>query len=100
MTVHAATFLTILLMAALTYLTRIVGYAALRNRALSARALAIMEAAPGCVLISVIAPRFVSSDPADLLALTATVAAAVRLPMLPAVLIGVATAALFRHLLN
>jgi len=59
-----------------------------------------MEAAPGCVLISVIAPRFVSSDPADLLALTATVAAAVRLPMLPAVLIGVATAALFRHLLN
>ncbi len=98
--IHPMTLLAILLMAAVTYTTRIIGYAGLRNRDLSPRALAVMEAAPGCVLISVIAPRFVSNDPADLIALAVTVSAAIRLPMLPTVLIGAGTAALGRHLLG
>ena len=34
--------------------------------------LAVLEAVPGCVLISVIAPRFVSDNPAELLALAIT----------------------------
>ncbi|TIS07059.1 MAG: AzlD family protein, partial [Mesorhizobium sp.] len=54
------TVLAILAMAGVTYLTRIGGYVVLRNRTLSPRATAVMEAAPGCVLISVIAPDFVS----------------------------------------
>ncbi|SDA90010.1 AzlD family protein [Mesorhizobium qingshengii] len=98
--IDPATLLTIVLMAGITYLTRIGGYVVLRNRVLSARATAVMEAAPGCVLISVIAPAFVSRHPADLLALAITFAAATRLSMLPTVLIGVASAGLLRHFIG
>jgi uncharacterized membrane protein len=92
--------LTILLMASATYLTRTVGYVALRNRKLSARAMAVLEAVPGCVLISVIAPAFVSSRPADLIALAITLLAAMRLPMFPTVVIGVGSAGLLRLFIN
>ncbi|AZO44670.1 AzlD family protein [Mesorhizobium sp. M7D.F.Ca.US.005.01.1.1] len=98
--INAATLLIIVLMAGVTYVTRIGGYVVLRNRTLSARAAAVMEAAPGCVLISVIAPAFVSRNPADLLALAITFVAATRLSMLPTVLIGVASAGLLRHLIG
>ncbi|RUZ80651.1 AzlD family protein [Mesorhizobium sp. M7A.F.Ca.US.006.01.1.1] len=98
--IDAVTLLTIVLMAGVTYFTRIGGYVVLRNRTLSARATAVMEAAPGCVLISVIAPAFVSSNPADLLALAITLIAATRFSMLPTVLIGVASAGLLRHFIG
>ncbi|QKC82482.1 AzlD family protein [Mesorhizobium sp. NZP2077] len=98
--IDPTTLLTIVLMAGVTYLTRIGGYVVLRNRVLSARATAVMEAAPGCVLISVIAPAFVSRHPADLLALAITFVAATRLSMLPTVLIGIASAGLLRHFLG
>jgi uncharacterized membrane protein len=98
--IDATTLLTIVLMAGVTYVTRIGGYVVLRNRTLSARATAVMEAAPGCVLISVIAPAFVSRNPADLLALAITLVAATRLSMLPTVLIGIGAAGLLRHLLG
>ena len=52
------TLITIDLMAVTTYFTRIAGYLILRDRKLSPRAEAVMEAAPGCVLITVIAPHF------------------------------------------
>ena len=45
---------------------------ALRNRTLSRRAQIVMEAAPGCVLISVIAPYFVSDKPHELIAIALT----------------------------
>ena len=98
--IDLATVFTILLMAGVTYLTRIGGYVVLRNRTLSPRATAVMEAAPGCVLISVIAPDFVSKDPADLAALAITVLAATRLSMLPTVVIGVASAGVLRWLMG
>ncbi|TPK42135.1 AzlD family protein [Mesorhizobium sp. B2-5-4] len=98
--IDMTTLLTIVLMAGVTYLTRIGGYVVLRNRVLGTRATAVMEAAPGCVLISVIAPAFVSPNPADLAALAVTLAAATRLSMLPTVLIGVASAGLLRHLIG
>lgn len=98
--IHATTALTIVLMAAATYLTCIIGYVGLRNRVLSPRAQAVMEAAPGCVLIAVIAPNFVSDRPADLIALAVTAMAAIRFSMLPTVLIGVAAAALLRQILG
>lgn len=94
--IDSTTLLTLGLMALATYLTRILGFVALRNRTLSPRAVIVMEAAPGCVLISVIAPHFVSERPADLIALAVTLLAATRLSMLPTVLIGVATAGLLR----
>ncbi len=92
--------LTIVLLASVTYLTRIGGYVLLRNRTLGRRATAVMEAAPGCVLISVIAPDFVSDRPADLLALAITVIAATRLSMLPTVIVGIASAGLCRYLIG
>ena len=98
--IDLATVFTILLMAGVTYLTRIGGYVVLRNRTLSPRATAVMEAAPGCVLISVIAPDFVSRNPADLAALAITVLAATRLSMLPTVVIGVASAGVLRWLMG
>lgn len=88
---------TILLIASTTYLTRVLGYFALRNRVLSKRAIAVMEAAPGCVLIAVIAPHFVAKNPADLIALAITIMAAIRLPMLATVVIGVVAAGILRH---
>ncbi|MBZ9763213.1 AzlD family protein [Mesorhizobium sp. CA8] len=94
------TALAILAMAGVTYLTRIGGYVVLRNRTLSPRSTAVMEAAPGCVLISVIAPDFVSKNPADLVALAITVLAASRLSMLPTVVIGVASAGVLRWLMG
>jgi uncharacterized membrane protein len=50
-------------------------------------------------LISVIAPHFVSSRPADLLSLAITLLVASRLCVLPTILIGVGSAGLLRHLL-
>ncbi|MBQ1496826.1 AzlD family protein [Sphingomonas sp. NPDC092331] len=94
-----ATLGAILLMAMVTYATRIGGYLLLGDRVLSARMTAVMDAAPGCVLVSVIAPAFASGRPADLLALAVTALAAARLPLLPTVLVGVASAALLRGVL-
>lgn len=87
-------------MACATYLTRVLGFVALRNRQLSARAQAVMEAAPGCVLIAVIAPYIVTDSPADVLALGLTALLATRLSMLPTVLLAVAITGVARHLLG
>ena len=57
-------------------------------------------AAPGCVLIAVIAPSFVADRPADLTALAVTFAAATRLPLLPTGLVGIAAAGGLRPLLG
>ncbi len=88
--------LTIVLMATVTYLTRLGGYVFLRNRTFSLRLTAVLEGAPGCVLITIIAPHFVSERPADLVALAITLIAATRLPMLPTVIIAMASAAILR----
>jgi uncharacterized membrane protein len=67
-------------------------YVALRNRTLSnPRLLAVLDNVPGCVLISVIAPAFVSKEPANL---------STRLSLLPTVIISVVSAGLLRHWFN
>lgn len=98
--IDPVTVLTIVLMAGVTYLTRMLGYVVLRNRSLSGRMLPVMEAAPGCVLISVIAPHFMSDNPADLIALGVTLLAATRLPMLPTVIVGIVAAGGLRHIMG
>jgi len=90
---------TILLMALSTYFTRILGYLLLRNRQLSPRTQAIMDAAPGCVLITIISPYFVTDRPADLLALAISLFAASRWGLLPVVLISVVSTAVLRFML-
>ncbi|AGK48346.1 MULTISPECIES: AzlD family protein [Burkholderia] len=94
------TLLTIVLMASSTYLSRILGYVVLRNRTLSPRMMSVMENVPGCVLVSVIAPAFVSDKPANLLALAITLLAATRLSILPTVIIGIVSTGVLRHLLG
>lgn len=98
--IDSTTLATILLMAGSTYLTRVVGYLALRERSLGPRLRRVLDQVPGCVLIAVIAPAFVSDRPANLLALAITLLAATRLPLLPTVLIGVAATGALRHLLG
>jgi len=93
------TILAIVLMASTTYFTRISGYFFLRNRTLSPRLVTVMQSAPGCVLISVIAPDFVTGRPADLVALAITILAATRLPILPTVIIAILSAGILRALL-
>lgn len=94
------TLATIVLMALVTYLTRVGGYLMLGGRELSPRTMTVLDTAPGCVLIAVIAPAFVSGRIADLIALFATMVAAMRLPLLPTVLIGVGGAGLARCMLG
>ena len=94
-----ATFLTLALMAVATYITRIAGYLALRGRKLGPRMTYVLDAVPGCVLISVIAPHFVSDRLSDLLGLAVAVLLAARAPLLVTVLGSMAATALFRHLL-
>ena len=94
---ESLTLLTLGLMAVVTYLTRILGFVALRNRALSPKAKVVLECVPGCVLISVIAPAFVSNNSANLLALGITLIAATRLTLLPTVLIGIIATGFLRH---
>ena len=79
-------FLTIFLMAFSTYLTRIVGFLVLRNRKLSPTTERIMEAIPGCVLISIIAPVI-------------TFLAMMRFSLLPTVIISIAATGILRALL-
>lgn len=92
------TLLTVLAMLAVTYTTRIAGFLFLRERNISPRLRLLMEAAPGCILISVIAPHFVTGHPADLAALAVTIFCASRLPMLPTVIIAILAAGLFRQM--
>lgn len=91
--------LTIVLMALTTYSTRVAGYLLLNNAVISPRTAKVMEAAPGCVLIAVLAPSFASGKVADLAALAVTALAASRCSLLMTVVIGVACGGLFRLLL-
>lgn len=97
MSVGLTALLTILGMMAVTYATRITGYLLLKDRNLGARAQAVLEAMPGAVLISVIAPAFTSDRPADLIALAITVAVATRGSFLVTVIAAVTSAGLLRH---
>lgn len=95
-----ASCLTIVGMAGVTYASRVLGFLLLRNRTLSPRARAVMESAPGCVMVAVIAPHFVSPHPEELLALAITVVAAPRLPMLPTIIISVGSLGLLKTLVG
>jgi uncharacterized membrane protein len=94
------TIATIVAMALMTYLSRIGGYLVLAGRRLSPQVMIVLDAAPGCVLIAVIAPMFVSGRVADLIALGIAIIAAARLPLFSTVLIAMLSAAVMRHLIG
>ena len=70
--------LAILGMASATYFTRICGYLWLRKHQLSARARAVLESSPCCVMVSVVAPSFMTTDPKTLVALLCAVGLAFK----------------------
>ncbi|GLO13305.1 hypothetical protein PPUJ20028_18860 [Pseudomonas putida] len=98
--IDVATLVTLVGMAVVTYLTRVLGFLLLRNRTLEPQLAQVLNAAPGCVLIAVIAPKFVSGQPADLIALGLTVYAATRFPLLPVVVFAIVVTGLLRGLLS
>ena len=94
------TLAAIALMAVATYLTRIGGYLLLDGRELSPRIMTMLDTVPGCVLVAVIAPAFVSGRPSNLIALALTMFAAMRLTLLPTVLVAIGSTALLRATLG
>jgi len=95
--IHTTTLIAIICVALTTYSTRIIGYLLLKNRKLSKRATHILQVIPGCVLVSVIAPYFVSDNPANLVAIVITLFAACYLSLLPTVLISIIATGLLRY---
>lgn len=95
--IHAQTVIAILFIALTTYLTRVLGYMLLKHKTLSSKHRQILEATPGCVLISIIAPYFVQDHPASIIAMIITVIAAAHFSLLPTVAISMLSAALLRY---
>lgn len=95
----AATVLAIAGMAAITYATRIAGLFLAGRLTLSARARTAFEAIPAAVLVALIAPAVLATGPAETVAALVTCIAAMRLPLLATIAIGVATVVLLRNIL-
>lgn len=87
-------------MLAVTYSTRLIGSFALRSRALGRRVQVIVEAVPDYVLISVIAPYFVSDRPHELIVIALTILAVSRFSMLVTVLIGIGASDILGYLMK
>lgn len=97
--IHMTTFIAILCVGLTTYSTRVLGYLLLKNRQLSKRTTRILQVIPGCVLVSVIAPYFVSDHPSNLVAIAVTIFAACYLSLLPTVMISIVATAMLRYLI-
>lgn len=91
-------FLTILGMGMVTYFTRIIGYLLLRNKDYP-KLTRMLEILPGCVMISLIAPIFVTGKLSDLIAVILTILTAMRFSFLVTLVVAVGSAGILRHLL-
>jgi uncharacterized membrane protein len=98
---QSATLMAILLMGLAVYSTRLAGYWLLQGRSITRRTKAAFDAVPPAILISVIAPDLFLQGPAGYIAGAMTVAAAaMRLPLLAVIAVGVATIAAARYLIT
>lgn len=88
----------IVAMAIATYATRIGGFWLVRMFRPGRNLQVALDALPVAVLTAVIAPALAKGGAADLGAAAVTLAAAFRLPLLVAVITGVATAVVLRSL--
>jgi uncharacterized membrane protein len=89
MTVHATTFIAILAMAIVTYLTRIAGIFVADRLRLKGRVKAAFDAIPPAVLVAVIAPTMLATGWPETVAALVTAFAATRLPLLATIAVGV-----------
>ena len=93
-------FITVLGMAAATYSTRAVGWLVLRNRTVSPRLQRVLEAAPVCVMASIVAPYFMTTDPVMLLSLAVMTIAALSTNLAGTVVLSVLAYAGFNAFLH
>ena len=100
MTLDPATLLAIAGMAIVTYLNRLSGLVLVRFVRLEGRTKAALDALPPAILMAVIAPMALARGPAETAAAIITVIAALRLPLLAAVAIGVASVVALRYLIG
>jgi uncharacterized membrane protein len=98
MSLDGATLAAILLMAAITYGTRIAGLLLADRLALSGRAKAAFDAIPPAVLTAVIAPAALVTGWRETLAAAVAALAATRLPLLGTIAVGVGTVVALRAL--
>ncbi|MCQ1851029.1 AzlD family protein [Neorhizobium galegae] len=98
MTVDLATLIAILAMAAATVLTRLSGLVLIRHVSLEGGRRKAIESIPPAVLMAVVAPTAFATGIAETLACAVTAFAALRLPMLVSVALGVASVAILRAL--
>ena len=95
----AAAVTAILGMSAVTLLTRYTGYWLVGRFAVRGRLAAALEAMPGAMLISIIAPTLFLTGPAEAVAGIVTGLLSWRWGMLPAIVGGVASVVVLRMLL-
>lgn len=98
MTVDLATFVAILAMAAATVITRLSGLVLIRHVSLEGSRRKAIESIPPAVLMAVVAPTAFATGIAETMACAVTAFAALRLPMLVSVALGVASVAILRAL--
>lgn len=89
-------FIVILGMLAATYSTRLIGWLVLRNRPVSPTTQRVLDAAPGCVMISIVAPAFMTTNVVTLVTLAATVLVAFRVNLAWTILFAVGFNALLQ----
>ncbi|MFT0892341.1 AzlD family protein [Pseudochelatococcus sp. G4_1912] len=99
MSVDPATLLAILMMAAVTYFTRVAGFLLASRLTLKGRAKAAFDAIPPAVLFALIAPTALTHGWPETLAAVAAGLAATRLPLLGVIAVGVATVILLRAIM-
>jgi uncharacterized membrane protein len=99
MRVDPPTLAAIVVMGVLTYLTRIGGIFVAGRLALRGRAKAAFDAIPPAVLVAVIAPTVLATGWPETLAALVTALAAIRLPLLATIAVGVVSVVLFRAVL-
>ena len=97
MTIDPATLAVIAGMAIVTYINRLSGLVLVRFVRPEGRTKAALDALPAAILMAVIAPMVLTEGPAESLAAVVTAVAALRLPLLAAVVIGVASVVALRH---
>jgi uncharacterized membrane protein len=96
MTIDLNTFLAILAMAVATILTRVSGVFLLRYLTIGEQTREALDAIPPAVLMAVIAPTALATGLAETIACAVTALAALRLPLLACVAIGVASVVALR----
>ena len=99
MTADPVAIVLILALGLATYGTRIAGHLVLsRFKRLSPRVEAALDAVPIAVITALVTPAVLASGWADAIAAVITVVAALRLPILPTLVIGAATVSVLRAL--